>query len=105
MAGDILYQGEAVSLRKLEGAIAEWVFDLKGDSVNKFNRFTLEDLGRAVACLQEIKTQDDGFPALKYKIKTDDGYFQEGKPYSRKIRVFNAEYVDANIPPPNMPPN
>lgn len=55
MAGDILYQGEAVSLRKLEGAIAELVFDLKGDSVNKFNRFTLEDLGRAVACLQEQK--------------------------------------------------
>jgi len=41
--------------------------------------------------------QAEGFPNLKYKIKTEDGDFQQGAPYSRKIRVFNAEYVDANI--------
>lgn len=41
--------------------------------------------------------QANGFPSLKYKIKTTDGDFQQGKPYTRKVRVFNAEYVDANI--------
>lgn len=41
--------------------------------------------------------QANGFPDLKFKITTEDGVFQQGKPYTRKIRVFNAEYVDANI--------
>lgn len=41
--------------------------------------------------------QADGFPDLKYKIKTSDGDFKQGESYARKIRVFNAEYVDANI--------
>lgn len=76
----------------------------KPSNIQQFERFNLiyglngsgkTTLSRFFAGLK--KGQDDGFPALKYKIKTDDGYFQEGKPYSRKIRVFNAEYVDANI--------
>lgn len=76
----------------------------KPSDIHQFERFNLiyglngsgkTTLSRFFADLNE--GQAGGFPDLKYKIKTDDGDFQQGKPYSRKIRVFNAEYVDANI--------
>ena len=52
-------------------------------------------LSRFFSDLNEGKTAN--FPDLKYKIKTEDGDFVQGKPYTRKIRVFNAEYVEDNI--------
>ncbi|EDZ40782.1 conserved hypothetical protein [Rhodobacteraceae bacterium HTCC2083] len=76
----------------------------KPSDISQFERFNLiyglngsgkTTLSRFFSDLNE--GQADSFPSLKYKIKTDDGDFQQGKPYSRKIRVFNAEYVDANI--------
>ena len=76
----------------------------KPPDIQQFERFNLiyglngsgkTTLSRFFSDLNEGRA--DGFPGLKYKIKTDDGDFQQGKPYSRKIRVFNAEYVDANI--------
>ncbi|OWV40749.1 AAA family ATPase [Mameliella alba] len=76
----------------------------KPSNIQQFERFNLiyglngsgkTTLSRFFSDLNE--GQAAGFPDLKYKIKTDDGDFQHGKPYSRKIRVFNAEYVDANI--------
>ena len=48
MADEIMFQGDAISVRRIEGGIAEIVFDLKGDSVNKFNLLTLKDLRQAV---------------------------------------------------------
>lgn len=63
------------------------IYGLNGSGKTTLSRF-FADLN---------KGQADGFPDLKYKIKTEDGDFQQGKPYSRKIRVFNTEYVDANI--------
>ena len=38
-----------------------------------------------------------GFDDLKYKISADEGPFTQGIPYSRKIRVLNFEYVEANV--------
>lgn len=76
----------------------------KPSGIQQFERFNLiyglngsgkTTLSRFFSDLNE--GQADGFPNLKYKLKTDDGDFQQGKPYLRKIRVFNAEYVDANI--------
>lgn len=76
----------------------------KPSGIQQFERFNLiyglngsgkTTLSRFFSDLNE--GQAAGFPGLKYKIKTDDGDFQQGTPYSRKIRVFNAEYVDANI--------
>lgn len=39
----------------------------------------------------------DGFPDLKYKIATDEGEFTQETSYSKKIRVFNQQYVSQNI--------
>lgn len=63
------------------------IYGLNGSGKTTLSRF-FADLN---------KGQAEGFPELKYKIKTDDGDFQHGKPYTRKIRVFNTEYVDANL--------
>ncbi len=63
------------------------IYGLNGSGKTTLSRF-FSDLN---------KGQADGFPDLKYKIRTSDGDFKQGEPYARKIRVFNAEYVDANI--------
>jgi len=43
----MIYQGNAVSVQLLDDGIAELKFDLQGESVNKFNQETVEDLGKA----------------------------------------------------------
>ncbi len=43
----MIYEGKAVSVKALEDGIVELCFDLQGESVNKFNRATLDDLGAA----------------------------------------------------------
>jgi 3-hydroxyacyl-CoA dehydrogenase/enoyl-CoA hydratase/3-hydroxybutyryl-CoA epimerase/enoyl-CoA isomerase len=48
----MIYEGNAVSVQMLDGGIAELKFDLQGESVNKFNRETVEDLGKAVDALK-----------------------------------------------------
>ena len=47
----MIYQGKAVSVSLLDAGIAELKFDLQGESVNKFNRDTVEDLGKATAAI------------------------------------------------------
>lgn len=37
------------------------------------------------------------FPGSKYKIETDDGEYVQGTPYTKKIRVFNQQYISQNI--------
>ncbi|UTW10108.1 fatty acid oxidation complex subunit alpha FadB [Marinobacterium rhizophilum] len=46
------YAGQAVSVRDAGDGLYEVVFDLAGDSVNKFNQATLAELRDAVAALQ-----------------------------------------------------
>jgi len=48
----MIYSGKAVSAQLLDDGIAELKFDLQGESVNKFNRETIEDLGKAVEALK-----------------------------------------------------
>lgn len=48
----MIYEGKAITLSMIDGGIAELTFDLQGDSVNKFNRETLEDLQRAVEAVK-----------------------------------------------------
>jgi wobble nucleotide-excising tRNase len=76
----------------------------KPNDMNAFQRFNLiygmngsgkTTLSRFFSDLNEGKAE--GFPDLKYKINTDDGNFIQGTAYTRKIRVFNAEYVEDNI--------
>ncbi len=52
------FQGQSLQVRMLEDGIAELVFDLQGESVNKFNRQTLEELkaaGEELAKAQDVK--------------------------------------------------
>src|SRR5690606_24583143 len=49
---NMIYSGKAVSAQLLDDGIAELKFDLQGESVNKFNRETIEDLGKAVEALK-----------------------------------------------------
>ena len=44
----MIYEGKAITVKALESGIVELNFDLKGESVNKFNRLTLNDLRQAV---------------------------------------------------------
>lgn len=37
------------------------------------------------------------YPSLKYSISTQSGNITQGQNYSRKVRVFNADYIEANI--------
>jgi len=46
------FLGQCIQCSMLEGGIAELRFDLKEESVNKFNRATLEDLRRAVDAIK-----------------------------------------------------
>lgn len=48
----MIYEGKAITVNMIEGGIAELKFDLQGESVNKFDRVTLEDLKAAVAAIQ-----------------------------------------------------
>ncbi|WP_151702559.1 fatty acid oxidation complex subunit alpha FadB [Nitrincola alkalilacustris] len=50
----MIYQGKAIRVEALEAGFHEVVFDLQGDSVNKFNQETLNELREAVAALQAV---------------------------------------------------
>ncbi|PIE42611.1 MAG: fatty acid oxidation complex subunit alpha FadB [Gammaproteobacteria bacterium] len=45
----MIYEGKAVTVKPLDDGIVELNFDLQGESVNKFNRTTIDDLRAAVA--------------------------------------------------------
>ena len=48
----MIFEGQCIQCSLQEGGIAELRFDLKDESVNKFNRATLEDLRRAVDAIK-----------------------------------------------------
>lgn len=48
----MIYDGTAITVKMIEGGIAELNFDLDGESVNKFNRVTLEDLKAATEAIK-----------------------------------------------------
>lgn len=48
----MIYEGKAITVTLIDGGIAELKFDLQGESVNKFNRVTLEDLNAAVTAIK-----------------------------------------------------
>lgn len=48
----MIYEGKAITVKALEGGIVELQFDLKGESVNKFNRLTLNELRQAVDAIK-----------------------------------------------------
>ena len=48
----MIYVGKAITVTALESGIVELKFDLKGESVNKFNRLTLNELRQAVDAIK-----------------------------------------------------
>src|SRR5690606_15215471 len=48
----MIYEGKAITVKALESGIVELNFDLKGESVNKFNRLTLSELRQAVDAIK-----------------------------------------------------
>ncbi|WP_028239588.1 fatty acid oxidation complex subunit alpha FadB [Stutzerimonas azotifigens] len=48
----MIYEGKAITVKALESGIVELNFDLKGESVNKFNRLTLDELRQAVDAIK-----------------------------------------------------
>src|SRR5262245_26769731 len=48
----MIYQGKAITVKALESGIVELKFDLEGESVNKFNRLTLNELRQAVDAIK-----------------------------------------------------
>jgi len=51
----MIYEGKAITVKEVEDGIAVLTFDLQGESVNKFNRLTLEELRQAT---DKLKAQD-----------------------------------------------
>ncbi len=51
----MIYAGKAITVKEIEGGIAQLNFDLEGESVNKFNRLTIEELGQAAESLKKAK--------------------------------------------------
>ena len=52
----MIYAGKAITVKEIEGGIAQLNFDLEGESVNKFNRLTIEELGKAAESLKNAKS-------------------------------------------------
>ena len=50
----MIYQGKAITARQIDGGFVEVVFDLQGDSVNKFNQLTLNELREAVDAIRAL---------------------------------------------------
>ena len=48
----MIYEGKAITVKPLQDGIVELKFDLQGESVNKFNRQTVEELGAAAEALK-----------------------------------------------------
>ncbi len=44
----MIHAGNAITVQMLSNGIAEFRFDLQGESVNKFNRATIEDFKAAI---------------------------------------------------------
>lgn len=52
-------------------------------------------LSRLLACLQIGEHKD--YPNLEYSIETEAGALSHGQKYLRNVRVFNSDFVEANI--------
>lgn len=52
-------------------------------------------LSRLLACLQAGEHQD--YPTLEFSVETQSGHLTHGQKYVRNVRVFNSDFVEANI--------
>lgn len=52
-------------------------------------------LSRLLACLQAGEHKD--YPSLEFNVDTQSGALTHGQKYVRNVRVFNSDFVEANI--------
>lgn len=50
---------------------------------------------RLMSCLQDGEHKD--YPNLEFTVETQSGTLTQGQKYVRSVRVFNSDFVDANI--------
>ncbi|MDO5666692.1 MAG: fatty acid oxidation complex subunit alpha FadB [Alcaligenaceae bacterium] len=105
----MIYSGPAITVQMLDDGIAEFKFDLQNESVNKFNRVTLDDLDAAVQAVKatpEIKglllTSGKNFFIVGADITEFGGVFARGSDYIKDWvmdihRIFNS-FEDLEIP-------
>ncbi len=55
-----MYQGSAVRLQPLDGGLVELVLDLQGESVNKLNQLTQDEMQQAVTWLSSHASEVKG---------------------------------------------
>ena len=104
-----VYTGNAITVQRLADGIAELKFDLQGESVNKFNQATLQDLKAATQAIQadtEIKgliiTSGKSVFIVGADITEFGGYFSDGaeaiaSKMAEAHAIFNA-VEDLHIP-------
>lgn len=72
--------------------------------LQSFDRFNLvygengsgkTTLSRLLACLQAGEHRD--YPTLEFNVETQSGPLTHGQKYVRSVRVFNSDFVEANI--------
>jgi len=91
-----MYQGQTLKLKALEDGLVELVFDLDGESVNKFNVQAVRELGEALDQLE----QAEGLTGLL--VTSAKPSFMVGADVAEFHRVFAAgreaiiEYLGAN---------
>ena len=50
-----MFQGKALTLTKHADGVAELIFDLQGESVNKFNLLAVSELDQVLSLLEQVK--------------------------------------------------
>jgi 3-hydroxyacyl-CoA dehydrogenase/enoyl-CoA hydratase/3-hydroxybutyryl-CoA epimerase/enoyl-CoA isomerase len=84
----MIYQSDAITLSRHEGGILELQFDLQGESVNKFNRATVESLTEA---LDAIEAEQDVRGLL---VTSGKGVFIVGADITEFTQLFGATAED-----------
>ena len=81
----MIYQSNSLKVDRLENGIAELVFDLQGESVNKFNQATVDDL---TAALDALEAESDIKGLL---VSSSKGVFIVGADITEFSSLFDAD--------------
>ncbi len=105
----MLFEGQAIQLSQLDNGLAELQFDLKGESVNKFNAATLGELEQAV---EVVKNNSDikgllltsgkkvfivGADIMEFVPMFEKGVDAVGEAVAHSNKIFNS-LEDLDIP-------
>ena len=88
------FEGQAIHASMLDGGIVELQFDLRGESVNKFNRATLAEL-------REVLDLIKGDPAVKGLLVTsafyssDDSGLKRLPFFEQLVLALGVSFLDA----------